>query len=220
MKTNGDRNRRKASGWRKLTCLAVVGVLLAAAGAQAQAQDVMRVLEDWELVIGQPDAAINSPQVTTIISPLTENDAYCAFNVNYKTEGEYAEGGLQIHVWNPSSPLLIKNSSKKGVCKTLNEVVTWTMEMKLAPGVLSFKVGNGKSTTWGSFGDLGYLEADVGTTIAHLNGYSPQTSVDSSGVSFGGNRVTSLVLKRVRKYDAAGLLISDTSPGLVAHPRQ
>jgi hypothetical protein len=194
--------------------------LLAAAGAQAQAQDVMRVLEDWELVIGQPDSAINSPQVTTIISPLTENDAYCAFNVNYKTEGEYAEGGLQIHVWNPTSPLLIKNSTRKGVANTAGETVTWTMEMKLAAGILSFKVGNGTSTTWSTFGNMGYLEADVGTTITHLNGYSSQTSVDSSGVSFGGNRVTSLVLKRVRKYDAAGLLISDTSPGLVAHPKQ
>jgi len=218
MNTNGDRALRRASSW----CLKAGAVLLglAVSASDLQAQDFIKVEEDWEMVVGTPDAYVNAPQVTTVISPLTEDDAYCAFNLNYKTEAGYAEGGLQIHVWNPTSPLLVKDSSKRGMMQTAGEVITWTSEMGLASGVLSFKVKNGNSTTWGTFGRLGYLEAEVGaTTLMNLNGYSSDTSVAASGVSFGGNRVTSLKLKRVRYYTASGLHHENVLDRTV-HPRQ
>ena len=48
------------------------------------------------------------------------------------------------------------------------------------------------------FGCRCYLLNAVDTTLSNLNGYDPDVSVANSGVTYAGNRVTKLVLTRVR----------------------
>lgn len=216
MKTYQNRNYRRY--W--LAALAGLACVAGAIGApdRAWGADIARVEEDWQLIVNQPDADLNGPQVTCVISPLTLNDAYCAFDINYHTQPDYQAGGLQMHVWNPASPIVTCDFLASGVMQTANETVTWTQTMSLADGVLTFQVLNGQSETWGAFGGSDET-ASVNTTVANLNGYDPNASLENSGVSFASNLVTSLTLMAVRTYAADGTLINEITTPQVVHPQ-
>jgi len=84
-----------------------------------------------------------------------------------------------------------------------------------AGDVLQFEIINGSSATWGNFGGQGYLRANVATNLADLNQYTPQLSVDNSGVGYAANRVHSLVLKKVRLVTATGQVFEDATARVV-----
>lgn len=200
-----------ALGW--LACAAAV------AGNPAAAADVARVEEDWALVVNQPDVELNGPQLTCIISPSTVDDAYCAFDINYHTQPDYSAGGLQLHAWNPTTPIVTRDFPASGVMQQANETVTWTQRMSLSDGVLSFSVVNGQSFTWGNFGGDDE-QISVNTAVANLNAYNPEVSLENSGVSFASNLVTSLTLTAVRWYAADGTLINQVTVPQVVHPQE
>jgi hypothetical protein len=210
---------RPARSWlvalKCLACMAMVNVC----GNTARAADVARVEEDWQLVVNQPDVDLNGPQLTCVISPATVGDAYCAFDINYCTQPDYSAGGLQMHAWNPYTPIVTCNFPVSGVMQTNNETVTWTQTMSLADGVLTFLVVNGQSTTWGTFGGTDDESVSVNTTVSNLNAYDPNVSLENSGVSFASNLVASLTLTAVRWYAADGTLIQEITTPQVVHPQ-
>lgn len=190
----------------------------ALATCEARASDIVRIEEDWELVVGQPEPDSNAPQLTCVISPLgNATAAYAAFDINHHSQPEYSQGGLQLQVWSNEVPLLYRSHAGSAVMSHHGETVRWTQVMRIDGGTLSFEITGGSSTTWGLFGGDD-LSAAVSTSLSHLNDYSPTVSVRNSGVGFAGNRVTSLVLKRVRLYSSEGLLAEDNSPRTV-HPQ-
>ncbi|MBI3865171.1 MAG: hypothetical protein HY290_25125 [Planctomycetia bacterium] len=206
--------------------LAGLAVLATAprAGAQGGAGvDVFRVEEDWELVVDSADSNINGPQITCSISPLTMDYAYAAFDVNYHTQPEYSAGGLQLHTWDPLDPIEYANSTRTGMLATAGETVTWTQTMTLNAGVITYRVCNGQSDTWGNFGhgnsQQGHLTLDMPSTLSNLNGYTTQVSLDNSGVSFASNLVGSLRITAVRWYDANGNLIQENNASQAVHPQ-
>ncbi|HEX7446513.1 MAG TPA: hypothetical protein VF306_03150 [Pirellulales bacterium] len=206
--------------WLFVPAAACVIALASAVQAQAPSSDVFRVEEDWQLVLLTPDASLNGPQVTCVISPLTTNDAYCAFDLNYHTQPDYSAGGLQMHVWDPNDPMMYSNLPEWGMLQTAGETVTWTQNMWLNAGVLSFQVTNGQSQTWGKFGGSSNAQLSVNTSLANLNGYDSNVSLSNSGVSFASNLVSSLTLVAVRWYDANGNLIQQNTTPQLVHPQQ
>lgn len=205
--------------WLALPAVAGAIILAGAVQAQAPASDVYRVEEDWELVLLTPDANVNGPQVTCVISPATINDAYAAFDVNYHTQPDYSAGGLQMHVWDPVDPMAYCNFPDIGMLKTAGETITWTQNMWLSGSVLSFQVTNGQSQTWGAFGGTGSVLLSVNTSLANLNAYDSNVSLANSGVSFATNLVSSLTLTAVRWYDVNGNLIQQNTTPQVVHPQ-
>lgn len=198
------------------------GCLLALAGAvnaQAPSPDVFRVEEDWSLVLLTPDTNLNGPQVTCVISPLTIDDAYCAFDLNYHTQPDYSAGGLQMHVWDPTNAMLYCDFPDTGMLGTSGETITWTQSMSMSDGVLSFQVTNGRSETWGDFGGTDDELLSVNTSLVNLNGYDSNVSLANSGVSFATNLVRSLTLEAVRWYDVNGTLIQQNTTPQVVHPQ-
>jgi hypothetical protein len=176
--------------------------------AQTPGGDVYRVEEDWQLVVNDPDPINNGPQVTCTISPADMSTAYCAFDMNYNTQPEYVAGGLQLHTWDPDDPITYANSHQSGVMQTSGESVTWTLRMTVSNGRLYFRVMNGQSQTWGSFGGTGDgLHLNLPTALPNLNTYDPTVSLHNSGVCFASNQVVSLTLMAVRYYDAQHNLI-------------
>jgi hypothetical protein len=208
---------------RRTILLALGGLTVMAAvngtGSALHAADVARVEEDWQLVVNQPDAGLNGPQVTCVISPSTSDQGYCAFDINYRTQPNYSAGGLQMHVWNPYAPIVVSNFPASAVMQTADETVTWTQTMSLSEGVLTFLVVDGQSTTWGTFGGTNDESVSVNTTANNLNNYDPNVSLDNSGVSFASNLVTSLTLTAVRWYAADGTLIQEVTTPQVVHPQ-
>ena len=181
---------------------------------------VVRVEEDWELVVAEPDANNNAPQVSCVTSPVGNVESFhAALVLNYQGLPEFVPGGIQLQVWNNETPQLWRKFPNTALMAHPGETVRWTQVMELTECGLTFEIINGSSTTWGSFGGQGYLKKNIYTSLPSLNAYSPDTSVEHSGVSYASNRVTSLVLKRVRLHLSTGEVIEDATERVV-HSQQ
>jgi hypothetical protein len=193
------------------------GAALAWCGVvDANGQTIVRVEEDWELVVATPDQNSNSPQVTCAISPFGHTDSvHAIFDLNHNSQPEFVPGGLQLQTWNDESPIESHFFSNGGVLSQADETVTWTQTMTLGDNEVTFAVEQGNSSTWGQFGGDGQLECTVSLTLSNLNDYSADVSVQNSGVGFASNRVHSLVLKRVRLVTSTGEVVEDNTPRVV-----
>jgi hypothetical protein len=188
-------------------CVVLLGLLLCAACPAAQAETVVRIEQDWELVVGTPDPDTDSPQVVCVISPVGNvQSLYAAFELNQQSLPEFNAGGMQLQVWSGETTLVEKHAADGVLLEQEGETIDWTQSMELCDGVLAFEITNGASDTWGAFGGL---RATVNTTLADLNGYDPAVSVRNSGAGFASNRVGSLVIKRTRFITAGGQIIED-----------
>jgi hypothetical protein len=201
--------------WRRLFA-AVSAFALFSGFAQAEDNTVVKVEEDWELVISEPSPESDAPQVTCVISPYDgAQSVHAAFELNHRSLPSFVAGGLQLQAWNYEH-FITRDSAATGELSTPGETITWTMKMKIQDGYLFFYVRNGASTTWGEFGGYGDLTLTIPWSLPSLAGYSPETSVSQSGVGYASNRVSRLVLKEVRYYNAANELVArDTTPRVV-----
>jgi hypothetical protein len=222
MNTSNSKTRHSGS-LSRISALAGLVAALAASGLSAQSgtPDVYYVEEDWQVIVGDPSYNDNGPQITCTISPADMNTAYCAFDLNYRTQPDYQAGGMQLHTWDPTDPIEIASSPHHGIMQTSGEVVTWTTCMRWNNGNLEFSVANGQSQTWGKFDNgVANLWLSLPTALTNLNSYSPNVSLDNSGVSFASNLVVSQTLMAVRWYDANGNLIAEVTTPQVVHPQQ
>jgi len=187
----------------------VVWATIAAADDSAT---IVRVEEDWELVVATPDTDSNGPQLACVISPVGDlNSVYATFELNHQSLPSYVPGGLQLQVWNGETPVSHRKFPTEAILSDPGETVRWTQSVEVVDGGVAFEITNGSSTTWGAFGGQGYLKSTVSTCLADLNGYKPTVSVDNSGVSYAGNRVESLTLRRVRVFASTGEMLEDTT---------
>jgi hypothetical protein len=184
--------------------------------AHLLAADVAKVEEDWELVLNGPSPAITAPQVTCTMTPLGHlNGVYAALEINHGTLPDFTPGGLQLQVWSGEEWLTVRDYADSAL-NVDDDTVRWTQRMSLGAGKLTFQVVNGSSTTWGAFATSGNFKLSLLSLLTNLNSYSPDLSVNNSGIGFGSQRVASLTLKRVRYYDSSGNLLSeDTTPRVV-----
>ncbi len=194
----------RAGGMARLSYrLAAIMVAVLLTGVQPDASwaqtSVVRVEEDWELVVTSPDSASDAPQITCVFSPTGDvRSVYGVFVLNHQSLPDFVAGGLQLQVWLGEEPLVARKFSNNAAMTQAGEIVRWTQRIEITDGTLSFEIVDGSSSTWGTFGGQGYLKASMPTGVTSLDAYHPQVSVDNSGINFAANRVQSLVLKRVR----------------------
>jgi hypothetical protein len=176
------------------------------------------VEEDWELVVGQPDVSTGAPQVVSVISPGGLDDVYAALEVNYASLPDYVPGGIQLQLWSGEQLLRTKKDPSPALLDQENEPVSWTIEMRVSTGDwdrITFEVTAGQAEAWGLFGDTGYLRGSWWSHLENLNDYSPEESVENSGVHYASNRVQSLTLLRVRYHQRDGDVFEDDTPRVV-----
>lgn len=177
---------------------------------------VLRVEEDWELMVSSPDSTTTAPQVTCATFPVSESTSLCAvFELNHQTQPSFVSGGIQLQIWEGPRLLDSRKFPRSETMASPGERVTWTQTMTLAPGAqesyLTFEIVNGQSATWGLFGGQGYLRSTVATSLQDLNDYNPRLSVLNSGVGYAANRVQSLTLREVRLVLSDGQVLRDTT---------
>jgi len=179
---------------------------------------VMRVEEDWELVLQEPDGDIQAPQFATVMSPYGDlNSFFVQVTWNYRELPEFEAGGFQVQAWNGEEVRRVKNTGANKF-SNLAETITWTQIMATNGTEAGFAIINGLSTTWGAFGGTG---TTVGGTVGvpDLNAYNPDVSLQNSCVTYGSNRVASLMITEIRYYDDAGnVLYTDTTPRVLVEP--
>jgi hypothetical protein len=198
----------------------LIGVPAIGAGSQSGDNDptVVRVEEDWELVLNEPDGDVGAPQFHTAISPFSGVGwLYAQVTWNYWELPDFQAGGLQLQAWSGDRSLY-ETSFGSTQLSTSSETVTWTQVMRTTGEQITFEVANGQSQTWGSFGG-NQLTMTGHVSILDLNSYDPATSVSNSGVTYGANRVKSLAIVKVRYYGVGGLITVDTTRRPVALPQ-
>jgi hypothetical protein len=197
---------RTATPTSRRTLLPLAALALAAWWTgPAYAIDIVAIEEHWELVVGEPDAGSSGPQVCMVMSPSSDlNSDHFLFTINHHSVPDYIPGGLQVQHWCGEDVVDSKVGPQEGLLKYSNEVVTWVQRTEIGGGTLVFEIQSGQSQSWGGFGGLGNLRFSIATPLTNLNGYRPATSLNSSGVSFAGNRVQSLTLTKLRWFDSLG----------------
>jgi hypothetical protein len=173
--------------------------------APTYAVDIVAIEEHWELEIGAPDGDSSGPQVCMVMSPTGDlNSDYFVFTLNHHSYPDYIAGGMQVQLWNAEDIVEGKIGPSEGTLHHNDETVRWVQRTEIENGTLHFEILSGESESWGDFGNTGHLQFSLETHLTSLNGYRPAVSLTESGVSFGGNRVRSLVLKKIRWFDSAG----------------
>ena len=172
----------------------LTALILSVTASVAMAQDltIVRVEEDWQMVVSTPDPNCDAPQITAALLPQGSTDGqFATFEVNHQDIPEYIAGGMQLQLWNGETAGSSRKFPNPSLLATPDETVTWTQTMEVADGVLTFEVVSGSSTTWGTFGGQGYLRSSVQTGLANLNSYDPHDTIENSGVGYASNRVSS-----------------------------
>lgn len=210
---------------KRLAFAAISWAILSLWGHAPQAQefatvtvpDIIRVEEDWHLLITDPDWRVDSPQVVTVFGPdRPDAGTHAVFELNHGTQPDFAEGGMQIQVWESNNLIGYRRQHAPAELNTPNEVVTFTTATELDPGrTVLMEVINGNSTSWGAFGGTRSLRLAVYTNRMKLNDSQAGNSTENSRVAFGANRVGLYKRTAVRYYSASGLYSTDDTDVIV-----
>jgi len=201
--------------------IAFGAVLLAAPAAWSQepaADPIVRVEEDWVLILNSPNQNANSPQFHTLMSPFGDIDSYYAQVAwNYREIPEFLPGGLQLQAWNGET-LIRTRAVGTTQLSTAAETIFWTQALQTNGMALYFSILNGHSLTWGEFGRDMMIHMDA--NLGDLSAYSTDVSVANACITYGSNRVNILAIVQVRYYSADGLAAVDSTPRIVYNLNQ
>jgi len=198
---------------RKLSAAAAALLALVILVSPVRADDpIVRVEEDWELQVRLPDNDVTAPQIITAWSPLGDlSGVHATFEINHIASVDFASGGLHLSTWCGETHLAVEHAGNFASMYEDGEVVSWTQSIEVDNGELIFEISGGTSDTWGNFGDNGSLRLSLETTLENLDSYSPLVSIAKSEVSYAGNRVQSLLMRRVRYIHASGATTSENT---------
>jgi hypothetical protein len=171
-----------------------------------------RIEEDWSVVVASYDTDGVGPQITTSMSPVSDNSTpFVAFDLNYREYPDFIAGGMQTQIWSGANLSGYATQSTSQL-QNNNETITWTQRMTLGSGSVTYLVLNGSSQSFGQFGQTyGLSPVSFSTSVTSFAGYSPATSIKNSGASWESNLVTSMTLTQVRYYSGSTLLATDST---------
>jgi hypothetical protein len=198
------------AGSRLLRIAAVVALCLTPPAHAFVGATVMRIEEDWEVVVGEPSPDENLPQLYVVTTPTGNVDGqYSVFEINNLLLPDFYGGGLQFQTWWGDQATGEAHHSNYSSLASNGETITFTTRMRAwGDGTISFRIQNGQSTTWGAFGNNNSLRIVRDCELSDLSTYNPESSAKFSRVGSGRGRITTFRIKQVRYYDANGNLIS------------
>jgi len=179
----------------------------------SEPEPVIWVEEDWVMVLNEPDDGIHSPQFHTVMAPSADVEGnYAQVLWNYRETPDFSSGGIQLQSYDGEDLLRVRTVETRSLSSEA-ETISWTQGLWTDGAVLTFYIDNGNSTTWGSFGRD--MRIDESATVPNLNDYDPDASVANCMVTFGSNRVETLMITQVRRYGESGLISVDSTPRVV-----
>lgn len=178
----------------------------------AEAPPIIKVEEDWEFVVGDPDPNLDCPQIVTVFGPTDANfGTHVVFELNHGTMPSFGEGGMQLQVWWNEWLIGYKRQRAPAELSSIGEVVRYTTVTQLAENNLMMYIKDGTSISWGEFGEVGSLFIKLYTLRDDLNPYDHNNSIRHSRVTFGANRVNRFRRRAIRFYSADGLYAESTT---------
>jgi hypothetical protein len=173
---------------------------------------VVRIEEDWSLTVAAPNFQLSCPQISVQMAPSPDAWQFYQFHLNAQDVPKFVQGGLQLQAWEGKTVLAVKTSPDTQTMSTPGELVTWTQYLTRDDGGVEFGISVASSMTWGDFSGTMFRVAGADSV---LDNYSPDYSVRHSGITYGVNLVSSLVLVQVRKYYSDGSMATDATPRII-----
>ncbi len=163
---------------------------------------LIRIEEDWVVLIENPDARIASPQILLCLSPDGSfTSDYGLIELNHASQPNWLPGGVQLQGWMGNTNMALFNSPQTDVLERGYDRLVITLAMEVTPdGFTEFSIKNGKSRTWGKFASDGHAKVRVPTHRTDLSAYTREHSVANTHVTHGAHRVRIMYQRRVRYY--------------------
>lgn len=200
---------RKLAGY--LTAATLVAGLSFGQGI-AEERQLVKVEEDWEVLITEADDASSSPQIINVIAPgQSLTGPYAMVEVNHSTFPYFSEGGLQLQGRRGDSLISAQSFASGQTLRHDYDRLKYTIGLRQYEDNLLLIVKNVASKSWG-----GNLKNDV-MLLAFprenfsLSDYSPEFSVSASSVHVGAHRVASMYMTKSRKFYSDDTVEEDTT---------
>lgn len=179
---------------------------------------VIRVEEDWKILVTDPSPATDSPQITVVFGPADpESKTHAVFEVNHSTQPSYLKGGMQLQCWWGEDLVEYRNQHHPSELYVSNETVTFTTATEVRNNKIMMEVIQGKSESFGTFGGEVYLRTTISLSKANLDGFDPEFSLKHSRCGWGKNRVGNLSRTAIRYYDVNGALAFEEKTERILH---
>ncbi len=191
----------KTPAWGK--CVLTAILLLTSPTYLPGEDSIVRIEEDWEMLVNAPDSRFDSPQASTTLSPGGRNGGLSFLvNINHGATPEFSPGGLQLTTIHGGAPTISKRLLKGQQLKKDGEILKWTLVVQRAESGLYVGLLNGNSETWGKFGGatsflhIPYEQAG----ITSLEDYAAEDSTKKASIHVQSRHTSRLRLRRVRLY--------------------
>jgi len=198
-------------------CLSVIArslILICLLSQTALAQTsptLVRVEEDWILLVDEPDSPLASPQILNVISPNQNLDGiFGLVQLNHRSDPSFYAGGQQVQAWIGPSLVGYASGTKTAVLYRTADQITYTVSMERVSTGIRFQLKNGRSRTWGRFAWTP-VSVTVPTTDKDLSAYTPEFSAANTTVVLGAHRITSFYINTTRRIYNDGSTVTDTT---------
>lgn len=203
---------------QQVACALFLTLLLSladSATAQSTGRTLVRVEEDWVALIGEPDAAISSPQIMNFISPIQSTEGvFGLVQVNHRGAPEFQAGGLQVQGWVGSWMSGSADAQNFAKLSRNSDNLRYTVAMEKVSNGIKFQLLNGRSRTWGTFAQTP-VSVVVTVDEPSLEDYSPEYSVANTNVNVGAHRVDLLYLTATRFQYIDGTTVTDNTDRVI-----
>lgn len=166
----------------------------------AQDRQLIKVEEDWEVLITEADEDASSPQIINIISPTQDlTGIYGMIELNHSTFPSFAEGGLQLQARRGEQLTTARDYASGQTLRHNYDRLKYTVALRKFDDIMILAVKNVASKSWGNLKNDVMLLAFPSENF-NLNDYSPDFSATASSVHVGAHRVASMYMTKSRKY--------------------
>jgi hypothetical protein len=186
---------------KKRRLLYLLALLFSSANYSCYAQSVVRIEEDWELHVVQPDQNIDVPQITTGMLPFGDgSDVLFQCDINHGVTPAFSSGGWQLRITDEATHYSSTRLLPGVKLSNSAETITWTQVVQKASNGFYFGITHACSTSFGmqDASSEAIFVSNDSTGAVSLNDYDAQHSLGNSEVSYAGNRVAWLRLKQIR----------------------
>ncbi len=189
---------KRVAGLMAMTTL-IVG--LDSGKVNAEERQLVKVEEDWEVLITEADEGSSSPQIINVIAPgQSLAGAYAMIEFNHSTFPYFSEGGLQLQ--GRRGDLLISSKSF-ATGQTLRhdyDRLKYTIGLRQYDDNMLVIVKNVASKSWGGSLKNNVMLLAFPREHFSLTDYSPDFSATASSVHVGAHRVASMYMTKSRKF--------------------
>jgi hypothetical protein len=187
-----------------MSFVAALSICLSLATSAKSGDDdpIVRIEQDWEITLNQPDGTTASPQITLLLSPALNSQVVMIVTLNYQDTPNFYPGGVQVQLWDGEACLGYYNHGTSVVVKN-SEKWNFTTFIETRGSKLTGGISKGTFPTFGNI-PSGGATVSASKAIASFPNYTTIDTLKRSGVLLGDIRVQSIKIKQVRVYDAEG----------------